>query len=120
MLRRFAVLIVTVVAAGALGIALRHYVRQPYVLTNLGTLGGARSEAYALNAAGDVVGRADTIHGECHAFFWSNGKIRDLGTLGGKASDAYGINNRGQIVGMSVDADEHHRAFLWQGGKMRD
>ncbi|MGH7182096.1 MAG: hypothetical protein ACREJN_08975, partial [Nitrospiraceae bacterium] len=64
----------------------------------LGTLGGVENQAYGINDAGQVVGRA--IFGNSyHAFLYSNGTIMDLGTLGGNQSIARGINDAGQVVG---------------------
>ena len=56
------------------------------VMTDLGTLGGLRSAAYAINDAGQVVGHANTADGADHAFLWQDGRMTDLGTLGGRTS----------------------------------
>jgi probable HAF family extracellular repeat protein len=37
---------------------------------DLGTLGGANSEARAINARGDIGGQAETTSGEAHAVLW--------------------------------------------------
>jgi probable HAF family extracellular repeat protein len=69
----------------------------PFVVINLGTLGGTYSEPHdsgsALNASGQIVGASTTTSGEFHAFLWSpqDGMI-DLGTLGGLYSYALAIN----------------------------
>jgi probable HAF family extracellular repeat protein len=74
-------------------------------------LGGGNSEAFAINATGQVVGVTDTSNGSIpHAFLWTpatangtTGTMIDLNTLAGSTSvtliEATGINDRGQIVG---------------------
>ncbi|MGO8669927.1 MAG: M56 family metallopeptidase [Capsulimonadaceae bacterium] len=98
---------------------------------DLGTLGGRHSAAYAVNDAGQVVGKADLgTPASTHAFLWQDGAMHDLGTLGGHYSLAYAINGRGQAVGFSETTaeppanraipDPVRHACLWQGGKAVD
>jgi len=91
-------------------------------LVDLGTLGGSYSAAYALNALGTVVGKADTEEvGATHAFAWAGGQMTDLGTLGGANSVAYAISDTGQVAGASeVDDTGTRHAFLYAGGQMQD
>ena len=88
-----------------------------YTVVDLGTLGGAASEARSINEASQVVGRSLTATGETHAFLWQNSLMTDLGTLGTTASAANDINDNTQVVGtIGIAADL--RAFLWQDGAM--
>ena len=91
-------------------------------LTDLGTLGGPHSAAYAVSDTGVVVGKADTeTFGQTHAFAWQNGAMTDLGTLGGANSLADRVNPQGQIAGTSEISDGPARhAFLWDAGRMTD
>ncbi len=84
---------------------------------DLGTLGGARSDAMDINDLGEIVGWADTETGEIHAFKDSNGTMTDLGVIGGGSGDSYafGINAGGEIVGQS-----NGKAFLYDGTAMID
>ena len=96
-------------------------------MTDLGTLGGAASEAAGINNCGQVVGEAYTSSGAEHAFLYSGGTMQDLGTLfAGSNSFAAGINNSGLIVGAASTPHELHgnppieHAFLYSDGLMQD
>ncbi len=71
-------------------------------MTDLGTLGGLASEAYAINDNGQVVGRAEVSNAPYvrHAFVWEKGTMTDLGTVGAcTRGTATSINDKAQIVG---------------------
>src|SRR6266536_1862644 len=114
-------------------------------ITDLGTLeGGTESEAFAVNARGQVVGGATNgipdpssivgVTTQVRAFLWQNGAMQDLGTLpGGTDALALLVNERGQIVGQSYTASSIPpptpscrtegltlHGFLWENGKMVD
>jgi probable HAF family extracellular repeat protein len=82
--------------------------------TDLGTLGGHFSHAYAVNTAGRIVGAArltgDLTQRPC---LWLNGVPRDLGTLGGSHGQAYGINDANQVVGWANTAAGIPHAFRY-------
>jgi probable HAF family extracellular repeat protein len=90
-----------------------------YTAKDLGTLdGGSTSQAYAINASGQVAGNASTSTGAQHAFLY-DGTMADLGTLGGTNSYAYGINTNGDVVGYSQTLhDSAENAFIVTGAKM--
>ena len=90
-----------------------------YTLTDLGTLGGANSQAYAINAQGRVAGWSETGAADAdgtpirRAFYWDNPYMRPLGTLGGDHSAAFGLNDRGWVVGTAGRARGETVAALW-------
>ena len=75
---------------------------QRYFITDLGTLGGSQSFAYAVNDAGEVVGLS-WLTGDLssHSFLYSNGIMTDLYPLNSQSLRTVGptsINNAGQIA----------------------
>lgn len=95
-----------------------------FTMTDLGTLGGRDSMAWAINEAGKVVGESN-IGGdaEYHAFVWDTvGGMMDLGTLGGSWSRARALNEVGQVVGDAyIEGNAEYHAFVWDGaGGMTD
>lgn len=90
---------------------------------DLGTLEAPfneRSEAYAINARGQVVGYSSSALGDDHAFLYTDGKMQDLGALpGGLVCRALGVNDAGQVVGYSSSAVDT-RAFVYSEGIIYD
>lgn len=93
------------------------------------------SEAYAINAKGDAVGKAmvlepipfdKNIPGNRwvpyypHAFLWKDGGARDLGVpTGFKSSIATAISDNGDMAGYAIRSTEDRftQALLWHNGK---
>jgi uncharacterized repeat protein (TIGR02543 family) len=86
----------------------------------------AYSVAYAINAAGVVVGEYDRPDFGARAFLWRDvngngasdpGEMIDLGFT--SSSAAYDINDNGQVVGRYISNDRDS-AFLWQNGQVTE
>jgi probable HAF family extracellular repeat protein len=95
-------------------------------MTNLGSLGGNATDAYAINNSDHIVGRSRTTNtpGSHHPFLWENGQMIDLGVIAAcTRGAAITINSRGEIAGgfggCGPDPDDRtfNRGFLWQKGK---
>jgi probable HAF family extracellular repeat protein len=86
-------------------------------LTDLGTLGGSNSHAYGMNAAGQVVGDADTASGTSHAFLYASGVMMDI-TPSAQIAAATAINDVGQVVGRTAPAGAPFHAFLYSAGTL--
>jgi probable HAF family extracellular repeat protein len=79
--------------------------------------GDVHSEAYGINEKRQVVGLSCDADGNCRAFIWENGVMRDLNDFkqaGYTATleQARDINEAGEIAGRSLDAAGVRRAFL--------
>jgi probable HAF family extracellular repeat protein len=87
---------------------------QSYTVTDLGTLGGASSEALGINASGEIAGDSYSAANSMHAVVWNNLEIKDLDPLFGvnNLGTAYAINDVGQLVGVIASAGNYH-ATLW-------
>jgi len=112
------------------GSSMRGWIWENGDMSELGTLGGDKSSANAINDQGQVVGYSQIYHPEdyvTHAFIWENGNMTDLGVLPGEVnSAAYDINENGQIVGSSSHQQETYpflsiyRPCLWENGQIID
>lgn len=108
----------------------RGWVWEDGEMTDLGTLGGDRSSANAINESGQIAGYSQIYDPENYrtrAFMWENGSMTDLGVLPGEVNSAANdVNDMGQIVGSSSHQMETypfltiHRPCLWDGGEIID
>ena len=84
-------------------------------MVDLGTLGGATSEAFGINDRGQVVGWSYLGDETQHAFIWSaaTGMV-DLGPIPhGWFSFGQAINSLGNIVGEGLDYRSRNLPFYW-------
>jgi probable HAF family extracellular repeat protein len=95
-------------AVSAAGVARPARAGTAYILTDLGTLGGDTSYAYAVNASGQVAGQSSIGRSVYHAFLSGpgGGPLQDLGTLGGSQGVGFAVNDSGQVAGWSFTAAE--------------
>ncbi len=86
----------------------------PGSISDLDPAGVTNSEAFAVNAGGQVAGYFISSTGARHPFLWPAATgLKDLGTLGGASGMAFGINFFGQVVGEAQNEAGITRAFLW-------
>ena len=100
---------------------------------DLGTLPSPfrESNAFGINAQGDIVGASSVAFGasDCHAVMWVHGKIVDLGAAAPSSwgqTAALGVNDAGDAVGFAGGNDEIDgdglgaepgaRAVMWHRG----
>jgi probable HAF family extracellular repeat protein len=78
------------------------------IIHDLGTLGGTRSEGFAINSTNWIVGQSATVgNAALHAFVYNGSGMFDLNSLiapnsGWELTIANGINDSGQIVGNGI------------------
>jgi probable HAF family extracellular repeat protein len=86
---------------------------------DLGTLGGATSQANALNDAGHVVGCADlAAPWTFHAFLYAGGTMSDLGSPDGTTSCASGVSADDTVIGAWNVSGKRQKPFIWKDGRM--
>ncbi|MGZ8269727.1 MAG: DUF3466 family protein [Methylophilus sp.] len=76
-------------------------------ITDLGTLGGNFSYAYAINNSGQIVGTSEVVAntGDKNATLWDSNGITNLSSLDNSLNEAFAINNSGQIISSTDTTD---------------
>jgi len=79
--------------------------------------GDVHSEAYGINERRQVAGLSCDANGNCRAFIWETGVMRDLNdfkpaSYTARLEQARDINEAGEIAGRSLDATGVRKAFL--------
>ncbi len=97
------------------------YIGNPQMV-DLGTLGGGESQAYGINASGQITGFAQTSKNE-HAFVFSAETMTDIGANlnGTPNSFGYSINSFGQVAGTAYNSGySTSHAFFYDGATATD
>jgi probable HAF family extracellular repeat protein len=99
-------------------------------MIDIGTLGGAYAQAYAINDAGVITGASQTqgmgpmttTHAFVYRLLSPSKGMQDLGVLGGLFSSGMAINNYDHVAGYSTVSTKDGRvhAFLHNGKSMID
>ncbi|MFE2613279.1 hypothetical protein ACFXA2_06660 [Micromonospora chalcea] len=79
-----------------------------------------RSNTYALNDRGWVIGWQFSAEQFERGILWRHGRALDVGTLGGSFTQLRAINNRGEILANSQATDRSARPALWRRGVLHD
>ena len=109
----------------AIGLVTTAHGWQPFIATDLGTLGGDSSYAFAIADNGTVVGESSTAgNSALHAFAWTPAQgMVDIANLGGSFinSSAFAVSDTGLVYGVAYNAaDGTSHLFSWtaRGGTL--
>ena len=110
------------------GGALRGFVLENGVLTELGALPGSSDGSTtpaAIDDAGRVAGTSHDLQGRDHAVLWENGVLTDLHAapqIQGFTSQAFDMDETGRVVGGAAfpSGTSIESAALWENGQATD
>jgi probable HAF family extracellular repeat protein len=88
-------------------------------LIDLGTLGGASTQATDINESGQVVGWSQTVDGKYQAFSWENGTMTALAEPGWTYSSAVAVNDSGHIL-IKATLGTERAVYLLKDGELID
>jgi probable HAF family extracellular repeat protein len=80
----------------------------------------ALETAYAINDAGQIVGRHSNGKNIFHAFVLLDGNMTDLRTLGGTNGEALAINKSGTVAGDSDTTEGSTHGFVFEHSELKD
>jgi probable HAF family extracellular repeat protein len=86
-----------------------------YTFTTFDVPGATNTEAFGINAAGQIVGVFGDATGSVHGFLTDGATFTPLDVPGATGTNAFGINDRGQIVGLFGDATGLHGFVATRG-----
>jgi probable HAF family extracellular repeat protein len=116
--------LLTLSVVWAAGTSMPTYALPRYTITDLGTLGGTRSDARGINNRAEVVGSSDVAgNTSIRPFLYSNDAMRDLGSLmpGPALGVGEAVNDSGQVTGYSSPYTTLiAHGFIYSDGVMRD
>jgi probable HAF family extracellular repeat protein len=87
---------------------------QQYTVTDLGTLGGPVSDAFAVNNLGNVAGVSAVLSANYHGYF-GDAALQEILPLTAQQSHAFDVNAGNQVVAASYDLGEiGAHGQIWQ------
>ncbi|MCA1591203.1 MAG: hypothetical protein LC754_00795 [Acidobacteria bacterium] len=94
---------------------LAHAQASGYFVTDLTTLGGNQSKAYAINNNGGIAGGSRVAPDNFNAqpFFWSNSQFANIGSFGGDGGEAFAVNDLNYAVGLADTVSGATHPFIW-------
>jgi probable HAF family extracellular repeat protein len=78
------------------------------------------TEAWYVNAQGQLIGTVTSSTGTTHGFLWDGSKIHTIGTLGGAGSVAYAGISKNQAVGCAQTKAGAWHPIQYSGGTVHD
>jgi probable HAF family extracellular repeat protein len=88
-------------------------------LVDLGTLGGASTQAMDMNESGQIVGWSQTSDGKYQAFSWENGVMKALAEPRWTYSSALAVDDSGNIL-IKATAGTEKGVYLLKDGELND
>jgi len=88
-------------------------------MVDLGTLGGASTQATDINESGQIVGWSQTADGKYQAFSWENGKMKALAEPAWTYSSAVAVTDSGDIL-IKASVGTQKYVYLLRDGKLID